>query len=513
MRKKIVSLSLLMLFMLPIIAQKSKDAPKWINYEKRSLYFPADEYIKGFSSENLNNVTELNDAQSRLTSSARTILNESVLTEIKSMTTSNLINTTHETFESLKQVSVSVSKLKLTDLVSDFYYDPKTKNAFAFAYAPKIKVRDNYKSILETNNLKLKNLLEYAEDPATQNKITLLNKLIEGEKFVQESSNAFSVLMALDGGNKAEYQPFLTDALEIQKKLSNHIAKIQQSKDLRSDETQEFIAQNIAFQLKNDSLPIWISNFSFENSGIISPYSAKFAMGLSQKMYSQKVKLTKNTKLKEKYILKGFFWNEKEHVKVNISVINMETGDIVAAVESGISKTYIENNSIKIEPENYNQAIKNLALFNENFVSSNGGLTVSLATNKGSENLLFEENDTLKMYIKANRPCFVRFIYHLADGQKALLYDNYHITASQTNKVIEIPQYFVCTDPYGVETLQVIAQTEEFANLEIHEQYGYKFIDGNLQNVLKKSRGFKAVKPEDGSAEQFMMMTTMPKTW
>jgi TolB-like protein len=498
---------------LPLMAQKFKDLPNWLAYDKRDMNYPKDVYITGFSSEALKSEEDVNDAQSRLVSSARTIMNESVLTEIKSMTTSQIINTTNETYESFKQVSMSVTKLKVSDLATEFYFDPKTKNAYAFAYAPKTKIRDNYKSEMESNTLNLKILEDYARDSTAQNKIRLLNKLLEGEKYAQECGNDYAILMALDAANKATYVALLQETLEKQKIINKAIEALKQNKNLRSDEAQEFIAQSIGFQLAKDSTPIWISNFSYESSGIVSPYSDKFAMGLTEKFLDNKIKLTKNAKLINKYILKGFFWKEANYVRVNVSVLNQETGDIVAAVESGIAESFVINNGINIEPENYNQAVKNMVLFNENLVTSNGGLTVALTTNKGSENLLYEEGDTLKIYLKANKPCFVRFIYHLADGNKVLLYDNFNITSSLTNKVIEIPEYFICTDPYGVETLQLMAQTEEFAPLTIYKEYGYNFIDGNLQNILKKSRGFKPAKQEDGSAEQYMMITTMAKSW
>lgn len=517
MKTKFFIFSILIFLILPTMAQKNKTVPNWVSYDKRDLYYPSDEYIKGFSSENLQSVAELNEAQARLASSARTILNESVLTEIKSMTTSSLVSKTSNksavTQEEFNQVSVSVSKLKLTDLASDFYFDEKTKNAYAFAYAPRAKVVESYVAVMEENIMLLKNLEAYAKDSTVQNKINLLNKLTVGGVYLQELSNAYGVLIALDGANKSDYQTILLEAMEIQKILEHCIERIQNSKELNAEEAQEFIAQNLAFQLDSNATPLWVANFTFENSGMISPYSDKFAMGLSQKMINSKLPITKNAKLSNKYLLQGFFWKESEYIRVNINVIDQQSGDVVAAVETGISKDFIENNSISIEPENYHQAIQNLALFNENLVTSNGGLSIDITTNKGSENLLFQENDTLKIYIRANKACYVRFIYHLADGSKVLLYDNYNITPSFTNKVIELPQYFVCTEPYGVETLQLVAQTGEFAPLEIVSQYGYDFIEGDLAKILKKTRGFKPAKEEDANAEKFLLITTMPKTW
>ena len=89
-------------------------------------------------------------------------------------------------------------------------------------------------------------------------------------------------------------------------------------------------------------------------------------------------------------------------------------------------------------------------------------MSIDLFTNYGKENLIFEEGDTLRLYIKANKECFVRFIYHLADGSKVLLLDNFLVERGEVNKLIKIEQEFECYPPFGTEVLQLNAQTSPF---------------------------------------------------
>jgi len=103
-------------------------------------------------------------------------------------------------------------------------------------------------------------------------------------------------------------------------------------------------------------------------------------------------------------------------------------------------------------------------------------------------------------------------IYHLADNQSVLLMDNYYVAAHMANKVIELPDEFECAEPFGVETLQVNAQTEPFAALRTRDIDGYQFIDESLSDILIGTRGLKKVsqKPID-KAEKRVIFTTMKR--
>jgi hypothetical protein len=100
----------------------------------------------------------------------------------------------------------------------------------------------------------------------------------------------------------------------------------------------------------------------------------------------------------------------------------------------------------------------------------------------------------------------------LADGAKVLLLDNYYIGIDKVNKVYELPEEFVCAEPFGAELLLVNAQTEKFEPLNTRKQYGYEFILDNVPEILANTRGFKKVeKGELMRAENSIVITTMGK--
>ena len=106
-------------------------------------------------------------------------------------------------------------------------------------------------------------------------------------------------------------------------------------------------------------------------------------------------------------------------------------------------------------------------------------------------------------------PSYIRFIYHLADGSRNLLLDNYYIDQSKVNRVFPIPQTFIWAFPFCVEFLQIFAQTGKFEKLDTENIDGYAILKEDLDKLLTKTRGFKKKKPELIQTENRLIITTM----
>lgn len=106
---------------------------------------------------------------------------------------------------------------------------------------------------------------------------------------------------------------------------------------------------------------------------------------------------------------------------------------------------------------------------------------------------------------------YLKFIYYFADGINTLLLPgDYFIDSDMVNKVIEIPASFDCAPPFGVEALQVIAQTDKLPPLFTEEKDGYFFIKDEASEILKKVRGFKRSNDQQLFAEKRLVITTIP---
>ena len=77
------------------------------------------------------------------------------------------------------------------------------------------------------------------------------------------------------------------------------------------------------------------------------------------------------------------------------------------------------------------------------------------------------------------------------------------------NKVYELPYEFECSEPFGVETLQLNAQELAFGGLRTKNQDGYEFIVDDMQTILVGTRGMKKVSKNELKAERRITITTM----
>jgi hypothetical protein len=95
------------------------------------------------------------------------------------------------------------------------------------------------------------------------------------------------------------------------------------------------------------------------------------------------------------------------------------------------------------------------------------------------------------------------------DGSQVLFVDNYYISSDKVNMVYELPYEFECSAPFGVETIQLNAQSVPFKKLNTRVEDGFEFVVDDLPVILANSRGFKKINDETLKAEKRLTLTTM----
>jgi len=118
-------------------------------------------------------------------------------------------------------------------------------------------------------------------------------------------------------------------------------------------------------------------------------------------------------------------------------------------------------------------------------------LTIACRTDKGNQNLLYRDGETMRLFVQVNQPCHLRTIYRLADGQLTLLDNDRQLSAGETGRFFEIGAGFTCSAPFGQETLYVFAQSGPFPPLRTELLDGYEIVRDGLPDALRKTRGFK----------------------
>ncbi len=207
-------------------------------------------------------------------------------------------------------------------------------------------------------------------------------------------------------------------------------------------------------------------------------------------------------------VMTGTYWEQPNGVKFLLIVRRVSDSQILASSEALISYPALETAKLDIKPQNFKDALSDQKIFNKDEVIR-GGLNLEVWTDKGIENVLYTEGESMKAYVRVNMPSYIRFIYHLADGERTLLLYNYYIDESKVNMVYQIPEEFVCAAPFGAEFLQAFARTERFDPLRTTDVDGYDLINENLNEFIPRMRGFQKLKKKVQQAENMVVITTM----
>lgn len=507
--KKILSLSIAILLYSSSFGQL---APKWVNPALRAAMYPESTYLSGFSSEiNYNNQDPAEMLQ-RLEKYAKDQLIENIQVEIKSQSTLNIKNVNTKTQEEFKRTSTSFSKAQLAGLKTENFYDKKTKAGYVIAYVSKAETIGLYDNNIQGLLEQIKNTLELAQNQISQkNNQDALKNLFICQTLIRQIEEAQTILMIVQGDFNSPKLKFV----EVQKfrlDIDNNLSGIKNNQQFSIDDAVFFLVSGLQSQNPSLDLPVRVMNFTFQETPIGSPFSRRLASNLEQKLVQVAGYKVANTAQGENaYVLSGTYWKEGERIKIISILRDQATSRALGSVECYLPIQALSSIGVEFIPENYQNALSNMEALSKDEIKG-GDLQIDVYTNKGRENLIYTEGDPLKLFVRANRECYLRFVYHLADGSKVLLLDNYYINIENVNKVYELPYKFECAEPFGVETLQLNAQSKQFESLYTQEEGGYLFIKDDTQSFITKTRGFKgSTKAEDLKAEKRIVITTMAK--
>lgn len=153
-----------------------------------------------------------------------------------------------------------------------------------------------------------------------------------------------------------------------------------------------------------------------------------------------------------------------------------------------------------------------------------------LTTNRGSENVLFDEQEEVELMVKLSRPGYFYVVGHVAKKSASYSYllelENAntdrrfirYVNADDVNKWLSIGRFEVAT-PFGVESLQLMASSDDpIGRLPSHPLDNktelYVTAD-NARQGITKTRALKPKRSESDKqyqGEAVLMFTTMAKS-
>ncbi|WP_020533861.1 DUF4384 domain-containing protein [Flexithrix dorotheae] len=523
------SLSLLLLIVLQHPQHLSAQAPGWTDYVERTNQFPKDSYIVGFNSERNVSSSQADEVLENLLDYAKIQLIESISVTIKSIGTLNITNINSQTHEYFKKTSASYSKVNVTGLNTDIYYDKRKKEAFAIAYASRSELIDTYRDKIKKGSEVIKRKIEAANTfKINGDNQSAMKNYFETLPVFREVEEAYTIIVALNTGLIQEIEPAIQEINNQKFMVNQAVAELQKGDDLSLDDVAYFMAKGFQIQTNKPKRPIQLANFTYQDSKMGSPFSKRWGSVFEKKLVdaadypivkfqadnfysgSNVFKTEEDNERKESlYRITGTYWEEGDDIKIIAILREIESGKALASMEGSLDVSWLLANNVQYRPENFEVAYENQKVFSKDEDEVVGGeLMVDVWTNRGDENLIFTEGETMKVFVRVNKPSYLRFIYHLADGTKVMLLDNYFIDQENVNKVYEIPEEFECSAPFGVETMQINAQSKRFEPLNYNYQDGYQIITDDLEEVVSKTRGFKT-KKKTSNAEKRVIITTI----
>jgi TolB-like protein len=539
MRKitQLLSLLLISLF-LNVSTMKAKEVPDWVTNFGKSRKYPESLYLVGFGSA----IGKGPEASRIAQDNARADISRKIVVKVESL----FSTVTEEKNKHFSQYTSSVTQsstiIQLIGLQTEEYVDDSAKpTTYVLAYIHRSKLI----SIYEEKSSELRNEinriiaaaqeaeLNSSKDEAVKEYLSLYplyEQLKEAETILAVARQSSSIEAAFDELEKTSFSSGnKTPSLMSQMEVANKIDQLLRQSMKSVDDVARYVVLQISKHVKQPEGKIFVIPFTYQDTKMSSPFARYFRAALETEFGQiskwNAVNQTRSFKPRSmqitrdlvedsgaEWLLSGTYWEQDEQIKVLANLHNVNTGKPLAGAEAAFDKELLKSPPLDFKPQNFENALIEQKAFAEGeFVS--GQLQVEVWTNKGNESLLFLEGETMKVSVRINREAHIRLLYILADGRRTLLYDDYYLDQSKFNRVVEVPEEFVCAQPFGAELLICLASTVPFKKLETVEEGGYLLIkEVSPEAVAREIRGFKKINNKESyQAEAKIVITTMRK--
>ena len=204
-----------------------------------------------------------------------------------------------------------------------------------------------------------------------------------------------------------------------------------------------------------------------------------------------------------KVVIVGSYWDSADEVEFNLKAIDAGSRIVLATSNVKIPKNLLPN--IPLAPENYNSKIDDEILQTE---SKGEELQVEVWVDRPDG--VYYEGDEIKIFVRANRDCYINLVYYDAEGNAILVFPHKGNWEHKIegNKIYKVPGDFVIKPPFGREILKVFASDKPLPIPKGKTVAGLIVLDSIFDYMSNtRSIGLKSGR----YAENSIALTTLPK--
>lgn len=498
------------------------DDPDWVTTPGKSAKYPSDQFLTGYgtaaaSEPNAASIAETN---------ARAQLASTIVVNVQSRVIDKLEEQGKKASQYFSSVTQSSTSLQISGVKTETF--KKGRNLHALAYVSKAELIRIYNQKKSTLERQIQSIVAQArQDESAKNIESAATRYLSLFPLYEELNETLCLLAVAD----PDFSPAVGESGIISKaEAANKIDQLLAQTITSVDDAARAVAYQISKQVPSSIGKVVVSPLTYQDSKMTSSFARYLRQALESQMQkyvvwdiAQQAKAfsPKSTQITKELVIEsgaqnlfeGNYWEQGGQIKIIGRLRDVISGKILASAEVLMDGHLLTDKGLAAKPENFVQAMADQKAFAEDEVISSA-IQLEAWTNKGSENLVFTEGETMKIYVRANRACHVRILYTFADGSRTLLFNDHFIDESKANQVVEIPAEFECAPPFGAEMMMVCARTAAFPELKTYEKDGVWYLDEkDAGRAAVATRGFKKKSSTDDiqQTEQRLTLTTLSK--
>ncbi len=492
--------------------------PEWVKRGGASSAYPTERFVTGFGMAEGKDEESLQQAKSMAASDLARRISVRIESELSDISQERNGRYDYE----VAAVTRSTSDVQLTGL--DYEVHRKRKRTYALAIVERASAANQRRAERDRAMQEVSACVEKGEAHRSAGRPARALEVFEDcRQPLAEALQHDSVAGALLPGRGSDAKSFQS-LVSASRKIDEQIDAVLGGGASSLSEGAERLALQLKRQGVDKRSRLSIGHFSYGTTDLSSSFGRQAGMELERAMASGRlseqgsVVLASSRGLESAMpahlAIRGVYIEEGEQrVRLSATAVDVGGGRLVASAQTSLPRSALAPN-LDLRPANFEKILQDQRALGASEAVVSGDLRLEVWTGKGRRSVLYSEGEELTLFMRVNRPAWVRLIYTLQSGAEVPIDQAYYIDESKVNKVVEYPDAFEVVAPFGAEMLHATAFTQKPSRLPTvlrrFDGVEYEIIADGLVETTQRTRGL-ARKKKLEIAEDRVTITTAPR--